>query len=119
MKLIFATNNQHKAAEINAVLPPPYQAVTLKEAGIEIDIPEPFDTLRENAETKSRTIAGLTGASCFSEDTGLEVDALGGEPGVHSARYAGDGRASEKNMEKLLFRLGERSERRARFRTVI
>lgn len=82
MKLIFATNNQHKVDEIRSVLKGPLELITLKEAGLDIEIPEPFDTLEENARTKSTTIFELTGTDCFSEDTGLEVEALGGEPGL-------------------------------------
>ena len=119
MKLIFATNNQHKADEIRSVLNGPIELVTLKEAGIDIDIPEPYDTLEENARTKSTTIFEMTGINCFSEDTGLEVDALGGEPGVKSARYAGEGRSFEANIDKLLANLEQVKDRRARFRTVI
>lgn len=119
MKLIFATNNQHKADEIRSVLNGPIELVTLKEAGIDIDIPEPYDTLEENARTKSTTIFEMTGINCFSEDTGLEVDALGGEPGVKSARYAGERRSFEANIDKLLANLEQVKDRRARFRTVI
>lgn len=119
MKLIFATNNQHKADEIRSVLNGTIELITLKEAGIDIDIPEPYDTLEENARTKSTTIFEMTGINCFSEDTGLEVDALGGEPGVKSARYAGEGRLFEANIDKLLANLEQAEDRRARFRTVI
>lgn len=119
MKLIFATNNQHKADEIRSVLKGPVELVTLKEACIDIDIPEPYDTLEENARTKSVTIFQLTGTNCFSEDTGLEVDALGGEPGVKSARYAGEGRSFDANIDKLLAKLEGHEDRRARFKTVI
>lgn len=119
MKLIFATNNQHKADEIRSVLNGPVQLVTLREAGIDIEIPEPFQTLEENASTKSMTIYQLTHTDCFSEDTGLEVDALGGEPGVKSARYAGEGSSFEDNIDKLLNNLNGVTDRNARFRTVI
>ncbi len=119
MKLIFATNNQHKVDEIRAVLKGPLELITLKEAGINIDIPEPYNTLEENARTKSSTIFELTGSHCFSEDTGLEVEALGGEPGVKSARYAGEISSFEANIDKLLEKLQGVSDRRARFRTVI
>ena len=102
MKLIFATNNQHKVDEIRHVINSSFELLTLKEAGIDIDIPEPYDTLEENASEKSRTIYQLTNTNCFSEDTGLEVTALNGEPGVKSARYAGDGRSFDKNIDKLL-----------------
>ena len=119
MKLIFATNNQHKADEIRSVLNGPIELVTLKEAGIDIDIPEPYDTLEENARTKSTTIFEMTGTNCFSEDTGLEVDALGGEPGVKSARYAGPEQDFAKNVGLLLTNMQDNADRRARFRTVI
>jgi XTP/dITP diphosphohydrolase len=119
MKLIFATNNQHKVTEINAVLPALVQAVSLQQAGIDVDIPEPHDTLEMNAAEKAETICRLTGSDCFSEDTGLEVTALGGEPGVHSARYAGEEKNFDRNIEKLLQRLQGQSDRSARFRTVI
>jgi XTP/dITP diphosphohydrolase len=117
--LIFATNNQHKADEIRAVLAGKWEIQTLKEAGISKEIPEPHDTLEANASEKSRTIFEMTGKDCFSEDTGLEVDALDGEPGVHSARYAGEGRSTDDNILKLLGRLQGSGNRMARFRTVI
>lgn len=120
MQLIFATNNQHKVSEIRQATGPRLQLLTLKEAGIETDIPEPYDTLEANASNKSKTIFELTGgANCFSEDTGLEVSALNGEPGVKSARYAGEGRSSQDNIIKLLSALENKSDRSARFRTVI
>jgi XTP/dITP diphosphohydrolase len=119
MKIIFATNNQHKVEEVKALLPSSISVVSLKDAGIDVDIPEPHHTLEENAAEKARTIRELTGANCFSEDTGLEVFALNGEPGVQSARYAGEGKSSQENMKKLLVNLGQQSNRRARFRTII
>lgn len=119
MKLIFATNNQHKVDELRSAIGNEIELLTLKEAGIEIDIPEPHNTLEENATEKSKTIYNLTGINCFSEDTGLEVTALNGEPGVKSARYAGDGRSFDKNIEKLLKKLLGQTDRSARFRTVI
>jgi XTP/dITP diphosphohydrolase len=91
----------------------------LKEAGIDIDIPEPHQTLEENAAEKGRTIFSITKTSCFSEDTGLEVNALNGAPGVHSARYAGDENSSQKNIDKLLANLQTIGDRSAQFRTVI
>ena len=117
--IIFATNNQNKVEEVRAVLGKGFKIVTLKEAGIDIDIPEPFDTLKANASQKSKTIFDITGQNCFSEDTGLEVDALNGEPGVKSARYAGEGRSFDDNIDKLLGRLQDADSRLARFRTVI
>ena len=119
MQLIFATNNQNKVREIASVLPVNIEVKSLKEIGVNIDIPEPHDTLKENASEKSRTIFELTRQNCFSEDTGLEVDALNGAPGVRSARYAGEPSNSEKNVEKLLREMNGKSNRTARFRTVV
>jgi XTP/dITP diphosphohydrolase len=119
MKLVFATNNQHKIDEIKAVLPASFQIITLKEAGIDIDIPEPHETLQENAREKAVTIQQLTGTDCFSEDTGLEVFSLNGEPGVRSARYAGEEKSFQQNIDKLLYELKGKAEREAQFRTVI
>jgi len=117
--LIFATNNQHKVEEIRSVIGKQFEIITLKEAGIDIDIPEPHDTIAANASEKSKVIYELTGKDCFSEDTGLEVEALNGEPGVKSARYAGDGRDFQKNIDKLLSKLEDKDNRKARFITVI
>ncbi len=119
MKLIFATNNQHKIEEIQEVIGNSFELISLKDAGIDIDIPEPHPSLHENASEKSKTIYKLTGINCFSEDTGLEVDALAGEPGVKSARYAGENKSFEKNIEKLLEKLKPFENRNAQFRTVI
>ncbi len=118
-KLIFDTNNQHKVDEVRQVLGNLFDIITLKEAGIDIDIPEPHDTLQANASEKSTTIFNLTQQNCFSEDTGLEVDCLNGEPGVNSARYAGDDRSFKANIEKLLQKMGDTGNRAARFRTII
>ena len=119
MKLIFASNNVHKIEEIRSIIGNSFEVITLQEAGIDTDIPEPYDTIEENASAKSRFIYQVTGINCFSDDTGLEVDALGGEPGVKSARYAGEDKSFDKNIEKLLLKLGNRSDRKARFRAVI
>jgi XTP/dITP diphosphohydrolase len=119
MKLIFATNNQHKIDEIKNVAGDKFEILTLKDAGIDIDIPEPHDTLEANAREKSRTIYAITNTNCFSEDTGLEVDALNGEPGVKSARYAGEDKLFTNNIDKLLQKLGKSENRNASFRTVI
>lgn len=119
MTFIFATNNAHKVAEIRAVLPASFQIQSLIEAGIHIDIPEPHDTLEANAREKAETIYGLTGTSCFSEDTGLEVAALGGEPGVRSARYADGEKQFQSNTDKLLQKMEGAKDRSAQFRTVI
>ena len=117
--LIFATNNQHKVKEIRAVLNDKFHIITLKEAGIDIDIPEPHDTLEANATEKSSVINKLTNKNCFSEDTGLEVFALNGEPGVKSARYAGEDNNFQNNIDKLLKNLADNTDRAAQFRTVI
>jgi len=118
-KIIFASNNKHKAQEIRAILGAQFEIITLKEAGIEIEIPEPHETLTKNAREKSMTIHRLTGMDCFSEDTGLEVDALNGEPGVKSARYAGEQASAEDNLQKLIAEMKGITNRAARFRTVI
>ncbi|MEI6584847.1 MAG: RdgB/HAM1 family non-canonical purine NTP pyrophosphatase [Sediminibacterium sp.] len=117
--LVFATNNQNKVTEIRLVLTDRFEITTLKEAGIDIDIPEPHDTLEANATEKSTTIHQLTQKNCFSEDTGLEVFSLGGAPGVKSARYAGDGRNFQDNINLLLENLVGIENRNAQFRTVI
>lgn len=118
-ELVFATNNANKVAEIKKILGNLFTVTSLKEAGIDIDIPEPYDTLEENARAKSKTIFEMTGKNCFSEDTGLFVDALNGHPGVKSARYAGDKATNKENIEKLLANLNGVEKRTARFKTVI
>ena len=117
--LIFATNNVNKVIEIRSLLPGNFTILSLSEAGIFIDIPEPFETLEDNAIEKARVIYNLKGMNCFAEDTGLEVNALGGAPGVRSARYAGDGREFDRNIDKLLHNLQTVQDTSARFRTVI
>ena len=119
MRLIFATNNQHKVEEMQAAIGNVFELVSLKEAGIDIDIPEPHNTLEENASEKSWTIYRIYNNNCFSEDSGLEVDALNGEPGVKSARYAGEDKTPEHNINKLLLKLSDAANRSAQFRTVI
>ncbi|HEV2478828.1 MAG TPA: RdgB/HAM1 family non-canonical purine NTP pyrophosphatase, partial [Puia sp.] len=119
VRIVFATNNEHKVKEIRAAVGENLQIVSLREAGIDIEIPEPWDTLEANATEKSSTIHRLTGDNCFSEDTGMEVAALNGEPGVHSARYAGEDRSPNANIDKVLKKLGDNPNRSARFRTVI
>src|ERR1700761_8140509 len=118
IRIVFATNNAHKVAEIQSAIGSRLEVVTLREAGIDIDIPEPHPTLEANATEKSSTIHRLTGNNCFSEDSGLEVNALGGEPGVDSAHYAGN-RDPKANMQKVLEKLSDNPDRSARFRTVI
>lgn len=120
MKLIFASNNPHKLQELRSAIGSNLEIISLKEAGIFQELPEPFPTLKENARSKARFVSELTrGENCFSEDTGLEADALGGEPGVHSARYAGDPPNPANNMRKLLRAMADSSNRRARFTTII
>lgn len=117
--LIFATNNQNKVVEVRSILNGRFKIKTLCEAGINIDIPEPFDTIEENAIEKASVIYNLTKENCFAEDTGLETEALNGEPGVKSARYAGEERSFEKNIDKLLDNLKNKENRKARFKTII
>ena len=117
--LIFATNNPNKVKEVNSFLNNRLKILSLAEAGINIDIPEPYDTLEENACEKARVIHVTTGADCFAEDTGLEVASLNGEPGVKSARYAGENKSSEDNIDKLLSELKDKDDRNAQFKTVI
>jgi len=118
-KLFFATNNSHKIQEIQAAIGHLVEVIGLKAAGINIDIAEPYETLVKNASEKSGIIHQLTGLNCFSEDTGLEIAALNGEPGVRSARYAGEGRADNDNINKVLDMMSGISDRKARFRTAI
>jgi XTP/dITP diphosphohydrolase len=117
--IIFATNNDNKVLEVRSVLKEKFNILSLKEAGIDIDIPEPFDTLEENAFEKARVINQLAHQNCFAEDTGLEVESLNGKPGVKSARYAGEERSFEKNIDKLLRNLQNKENRKAQFRTVV
>jgi XTP/dITP diphosphohydrolase len=119
MELIFATNNKHKIEEVQAIIPSSFHIISLKEAGIDIDIEEPYETLEENAREKAQVIYKLKDSPCFSEDTGLEVIALNGEPGVHSARYAGEERSFSKNIDKVLDKLKDQLNRSAQFRAVI
>ena len=119
MKIVFATNNAHKLSEVRAVLGEGFELVTLKEVGIFEDIPETGETLDENASIKARYVYERTGLDCFADDTGLEVEALNGEPGVRSARYATDGHDFKANNIKLLTVLTGEQNRNARFRTVI
>ena len=119
MKIVFATNNTHKLSEVSAVLGESYEIVTLREVGITEDIPETGETLDENASIKARYVYERTGLDCFADDTGLEVEALDGAPGVRSARYATDGHDFAANNRKLLYEMRDKENRRARFRTVI
>ena len=120
MKIVFATNNQHKLSEIRQILGDRVEVLSLKDINCDVDIPETGTTLETNALQKAQYIYDHYQMDVFSDDSGLEVDALGGAPGVYSARYAGgEGHDSEANMAKLLHELGENNNRRARFRTVI
>jgi len=117
--LLFASNNRHKAAEIEQALGDKFCILTLQDAGINIQIPEPHDSFHQNALEKSSTIARITGKNCFSEDSGLEVMALAGAPGVRSARYAHDYATDEENITHLLNNLSGIINRTAQFKTVI
>ncbi|MGN1375545.1 MAG: non-canonical purine NTP diphosphatase [Prevotella sp.] len=119
MKIVFATNNKHKLSEIRDILGNEIEVLSLDDINCHADIPETSDTLEGNALQKAHYIYDNYHISCFADDTGLEVDALGGEPGIYSARYAGNGHDSEANMSKLLAKLGDNDNRKARFRTVI
>ncbi len=116
-KLVFATSNPHKLAEVRAILENIYDIVGLKDIGCEEDIPETSDTFEGNAWLKVRYVKEHFGLDCFAEDTGLEVDALDGAPGVYTARYAGPERNAQANMALVLQKLGSRNDRNARFRT--
>lgn len=119
-KLVFATNNAHKLDEIRAILGDKIEVLSLKDINCDADIPETADTLEGNAALKAEYIYKNYGLDCFADDTGLEVEALGGAPGVYSARYAGgDGHDSEANMRKLLKELDGEQNRKAQFRTAI
>lgn len=116
-KFVFATNNAHKLEEVSAILGEKVELLSLKDIGCHDDIPETADTLEGNALLKAQYIAEKYHVDCFADDTGLEVEALGGAPGVYSARYAGDGHDSEANMKKLLKDMEGVENRKAQFRT--
>jgi XTP/dITP diphosphohydrolase len=118
-KLIFATNNAHKLEEVRAMLQPQYSIISLDEIGCHDDIPETAETLEGNALIKAQFVFDKYGLNCFADDTGLEIDALNGEPGVYSARYAGEACIPEDNIKKVLQLLGDSADRNARFRTSI
>lgn len=119
MKLVFATNNRHKLDEIRAILGDKIELLSLNDINCHDDIPETADTLQGNALIKAKYIYDKFGMNCFADDTGLEVDSLNGEPGVYSARYAGEECNPESNMKKLLNNLAGKNDRSAQFRTVI
>lgn len=118
-KIVFATNNAHKLDEVRAIIGAEYCVMGLHDIGCDEDIPETSDTLDGNAEIKARFVKEKYGYDCFADDTGLEVEALNGAPGVYSARYAGPGHNSEANMALLLENMKYKENRKARFRTVI
>ena len=119
MKLVFATNNLHKLREVQEMLSNAIEVLSLKDIGCFEDIEETESTLEGNAKLKADYITEKYGFDCFADDTGLEVEALDGNPGVYSARYAGEHGNAEKNMEKLLNELQNKSSRKAKFRTII
>ena len=119
MKLVFATNNLHKLKEVQEILYNSIEVLSLKDIGCFEDIEETESTLEGNAKLKAEYITKKYGFDCFADDTGLEVEALDGDPGVYSARYAGEHGNSEKNMEKLLIELKNKSNRKAKFKTII
>lgn len=119
MRLVFATHNKNKAAEIQKMVNDPYEVITLTDLNILNEIPETGSNLQANALIKARYVHQMLGYNCFADDTGLEVDALNGEPGVHSARYAGTAKNDNANMDLLLQKLSNQSNRSARFVTCI
>lgn len=119
MELVFATNNKHKVREISDLLDGDFKITGLSDLNITEDIPEDAETLEENALFKARYVHGKTGMNVFADDTGLEVTALGGAPGVWSARYAGENKSFDDNIDKLLREMLGATDRSARFRTVI
>lgn len=118
-KYVFATNNAHKLREIKAMLPQSIEILSLEEINCHVEIPETADTLEGNARIKARYVYEHYGLDCFADDTGLDVEALNGAPGVHTARYAGDNHDTEANIDKLLAELNGETNRKAKFRTVI
>ncbi|WP_010182209.1 non-canonical purine NTP diphosphatase [Aquimarina agarilytica] len=119
MKIVFATNNQNKVREVQALLPDTIELLSLKDLKCFEDIPETSATIEGNAIQKAQYVYDNYGYSCFADDTGLEVEALNGEPGIYSARYAGPEKDAEKNMQKLLSNLATKNNRNAHFKTVI
>jgi XTP/dITP diphosphohydrolase len=119
MQIVFATNNENKLREINQILGNSFQLLSLRDLNVTDDIPENEPTLEGNALYKARYIYRIAGMDVFADDTGLEIDTLNGKPGVHSARFAGDAKDSNANIDKVLALLGQEANRRARFRTII
>jgi XTP/dITP diphosphohydrolase len=119
MKIVFATNNENKIKEIQSMLPPSIEIISLESIGCHEEIPETADTIEGNAIMKANYVTQKYGYDCFADDTGLEVAVLNGEPGVFSARYAGEQKSADDNMDKLLSNLEKESNRNAQFKTVI
>jgi len=119
MKIVFATNNANKIKEIQSMLPESIEIISLESIGCHEDIPETASTIEGNAIMKANYVTEKYGYDCFADDTGLEVEALNGEPGVYSARYAGEQKSAEDNMNKLLLNLEKSTNRNAQFKTVI
>lgn len=119
MKIVFATHNFNKLQEVQAMMLSSIELVSLDEIGCDEDIPETAATIEENAILKATYVKSNYNKDCFADDTGLEVESLNGAPGVHSARYAGEGRNNDENIDKLLLNLDAKSNRRAQFKTVI
>lgn len=119
MKLVFATNNPNKLKEVQEMLSDHIELVSLKDIGCFEDIPETASTLEGNAKIKADHVTNKYGYDCFADDTGLEVDSLNGEPGVYSARYGGEEKNADKNMDKLLLNLEDKPDRKAQFRTIV
>ena len=119
MKLVFATNNANKLSEIRSLVPAGIEILSLKDINCNEQLPETNPTLQENALQKAKYVFKKYGFNCFADDTGLEIDVLGGEPGVYSARYAGEDCCAEDNIKKVLDNLKSEKDRSAKFRTVI
>ncbi len=119
MKLVFASNNQHKIQEVKQLLPSTFEIVSLEDIGCFEDIPETADTIEGNARQKADYVTQNYNLPCFADDSGLEVEALNGEPGVYSARYAGEPKNDDNNISKLLHQLRDKTNRKAQFKTVI
>lgn len=119
MKLVFATHNLNKLEEVRAIMPSEIELLSLEDIDCQEEIPETAETIEENAVLKADYVQNQYHYNCFADDTGLEVEALGGKPGVYSARYAGEGKNNEDNIDKLLSELKGEKNRRAKFKTVI
>ncbi|MCX6199313.1 MAG: RdgB/HAM1 family non-canonical purine NTP pyrophosphatase [Bacteroidetes bacterium] len=119
MKIIFATSNQHKLKEVKSAAPAGFEIISLKEIGFEGDLPETHETIEENSLEKAEYLSNQSNTACFAEDTGLIIDAINGEPGVYSARYAGENASFDDNVNKVLQKMEGKGNRKARFKTVI